>query len=112
MATHSSILAGAIPWIEEPGGFSPWGCKELDTTERLSTHTRKKRVTFPIPRKEWIIFYFDVQKIGGKKKKMLQPEFPKPTIRIGYDNTRFRQKFMQNSLNFGTFIIIYYLQEV
>ena len=43
---------------------------------------------------------------------MLQPEFPKPTIRIGYDNSRFRQKFMQNSLNFGTFIIIYYLQEV
>ena len=27
-------------------------------------------------------------------------------------NSRFRQKFMQNSLNFGTFIIIYYLQEV
>ena len=111
MATHSSILAWGIPRTEEPGGFSPCGCKELDTTERLSIHTRKKRVTFPIPRKEQVIFYFDVQKIGGKKK-MLQPEFPKPTIRIGYDNTLFRQKFMQNSLNFGTFIIIYYLQEL
>ena len=22
-------------------GYSPWGCKELDTTERLSTHTYK-----------------------------------------------------------------------
>ena len=76
MATHSSILAGAIPWIEEPGGFSPWGCKELDTTEGLSTHTRKKRVTFPIPRKERIIFYFDVQKIGGEKKRCYSQSFP------------------------------------
>ena len=38
MATHSSILAWKIPWTEEPGrlqGYSPWGRKELDTTERL-----------------------------------------------------------------------------
>ena len=27
MATHSSILAWEIPWTEEPGGYSPWGCK-------------------------------------------------------------------------------------
>ena len=33
MATHSSILAWAIPWTEEPGGLSPWGCKESGTTE-------------------------------------------------------------------------------
>ena len=33
MATHSSILAWRIPWTEEPGGYSPWGLKELDTTE-------------------------------------------------------------------------------
>ena len=32
MATHSSILAWEIPWTEEPGGYSPWGCKESDTT--------------------------------------------------------------------------------
>ena len=38
MAIHSSILAWEIPWTEEPAGYSPWGCKELDTTERL-THT-------------------------------------------------------------------------
>ena len=35
MATHSSTLAWKIPWMEEPGGYSPWGCKESDTTERL-----------------------------------------------------------------------------
>ena len=33
MATHSSILAQRIPWIEEPGGYSPWGQKESDITE-------------------------------------------------------------------------------
>ena len=38
MATHSSILAWRIPWAEEPGGYSPWGCRELDMTEQL-THT-------------------------------------------------------------------------
>ena len=36
MATHSSTLASKIPWTEESGaGYCPWGCKELDTTERL-----------------------------------------------------------------------------
>ena len=33
MATHSSILAWRIPWTEEPGGYSPYGHKWLDTTE-------------------------------------------------------------------------------
>ena len=31
MASHSNILAGIVPCIEEPG--------ELDTTERLRMHT-------------------------------------------------------------------------
>ena len=30
MATHSSILAWAIPWMEEPGGlYSPWDGKRV-----------------------------------------------------------------------------------
>ena len=36
MATLSSILAWRIPWTEEPGGYSPWGHKELDLAELLS----------------------------------------------------------------------------
>ena len=37
MATHSSILACKIPWIEEPGGlYSPWGHRELDTWKMMS----------------------------------------------------------------------------
>ena len=37
MATHSSVLARKIPRMKE-SGYSPWGHKELDMTERL-THT-------------------------------------------------------------------------
>ena len=36
MATCSSILAWRIPWTEKPSGYSPWGCKESDTTEWLT----------------------------------------------------------------------------
>ena len=36
MATHSSILAWKIPWMEECGRlYSPWGCTESDMTEQL-----------------------------------------------------------------------------
>ena len=52
MATHSSILAWRIPWTEEPGRlYSPWGCKESDSTEwvhvcmhtHTHTHTHTQR---------------------------------------------------------------------
>ena len=33
MATHASILAWRIPWMEEPGNYCPWNCKVSDTTE-------------------------------------------------------------------------------
>ena len=36
-ATHSSILAWKIPWMEEPGGLhSSWSREESDTTEQLT----------------------------------------------------------------------------
>ena len=35
MATYSRSLAWKIPWMEELVGYSPWGHKELDTTEQL-----------------------------------------------------------------------------
>ena len=38
IATHSSILAWKIPWTENLVGYSPWGLKELNTTERLHFH--------------------------------------------------------------------------
>ena len=36
MATHSSILAWRILWTGQPGGYSPRGLKETDTTEWLT----------------------------------------------------------------------------
>ena len=42
MATHSSILAWRIPWTEEPAGYSPWDCKEVDMTE-AAEHAHKAR---------------------------------------------------------------------
>ena len=30
MATHFSILAWKIPWLEEPGGLQPWGHRVRD----------------------------------------------------------------------------------
>ena len=38
MATHSSILAWEISWTESLLGYSPWGYKEPDMSERLSAH--------------------------------------------------------------------------
>ena len=35
MATYSSILVWRIPWTE---GYIPWGSKESDMTERVSTY--------------------------------------------------------------------------
>ena len=31
MAMHSSILAWRIPWTEEPGKYSSWGCTKRQT---------------------------------------------------------------------------------
>ena len=39
MATHSSILAWRIHGQRSLAGYSPWGCKESDTTEGTS-HSR------------------------------------------------------------------------
>ena len=38
MATHYSILAWRIPWMEELGGLQSTGRKESDTTEQLHFH--------------------------------------------------------------------------
>ena len=40
VATHSSFLPEKSPWTEEPGGYSPCGCKVPDTPEQLNTTHR------------------------------------------------------------------------
>ena len=34
MATHSSLLAWKIPWMEEPGGLQPMGSQRGDLLEK------------------------------------------------------------------------------
>ena len=41
MATHSSIRAWSIPWLEDP-----WGRKESDTTEWLHFHLIENLISF------------------------------------------------------------------
>ena len=43
MATHSSILAGEIPWTEEPGGLQRVG---LQSWAGLSVPTHMPRFTY------------------------------------------------------------------
>ena len=45
MAIHSSILAWGILWTEELCGLSPWGHKESDKNEQLTTKTYIKIIT-------------------------------------------------------------------
>ena len=54
MAPYSSILAWRIPWIEEPGGYSPWDCKQLDMTEWLTLS----------------LFFFHPSYYTGKRQKI------------------------------------------
>ena len=37
MAAHSNIFSWRIPWTEELADYSPWGRKESNKTEWLST---------------------------------------------------------------------------
>ena len=46
MTTHSSILAGEIPWAEEPGGR--WSVSS-QYQMRLRTHRKSKQPTFCNP---------------------------------------------------------------
>ena len=45
MATHSSILAWEIHGGRSLVGYSPWGRKELDSTERLHFHFHSSNLT-------------------------------------------------------------------
>ena len=46
MATHSSVLAWRIPKARGAcWAYTPWGRKELNTNERLSTFCKKKTLS-------------------------------------------------------------------
>ena len=48
MATHSSILAWRIPWIEEPGGLKSMRSQESDTTEQLNNRPKMSKVSLSL----------------------------------------------------------------
>ena len=65
MTTYSSILAWKIPWMEELGGlYSPWGCKESDTTEHMWRQEEVVRFLLNI---SFIAFQLNPQKYWGYK---------------------------------------------
>ena len=55
MATHSGILTWRIRWTEEPGGLSPWGHKESDTTENAHTNSFiKNKASYITTQLNWL----------------------------------------------------------
>ena len=47
MSAHF-LLSWRIPWTEEPASYSPWSCKELDRTERLTQFVYDVRKCFSL----------------------------------------------------------------
>ena len=63
MATHSSILAWIIPWVEEPGGLQSMGSQRVGH-DWVSTHTHTLRsVLWPLKKS---ILYTPQKKEGGE----------------------------------------------
>ena len=83
MATHSSILAQKILRAEEPGGATPGGRKESDTTELLAfnisnilqknTMQQLKRISYLYAVNLHVCVY--VKKANYKQKMILQIQF-------------------------------------
>ena len=61
MATHSSTFAQKIPWTEEPVGYSPWGRKESDTTERFHFTSLDHQVIYNQRISQWQVNSMDLQ---------------------------------------------------
>ena len=49
MATHSSILAGSIPWTEEPGGLQSMGWQTVGHNWMINTHTHTHTFRVGLP---------------------------------------------------------------
>ena len=73
MATHSSILAWRIPLTEEPGGYGPQDCTELDMTE--ATQHAQKQPKYPSTT-EWIKkvpYVYTMKDYSAKKMNEILP---------------------------------------
>ena len=82
MTTHSSILAWRIPWAEKPVGYSPWGHKELDMTERLKVFLGAQLVkNLPAVQETW------VQSLGWEDP--LEKQMATHSSILGLENLRY-----------------------
>ena len=76
MVTHSSILAQRSLGQRNLASYSPWGCKQLDTTEQQSTHTYISKIyilEFPKYQKKNTQFFTELQVYRLQKPT---PSFP------------------------------------
>ena len=55
-AVYSRVLAWKMPWAEELEGCSPWGCRELDTTEHTCTHTHALVTIITVMTIVWTVY--------------------------------------------------------
>ena len=69
MATHSSILAWRIPWMEELGGLQSTGRKESDTIERLHFHFQYGPGCVRYFPTNWMSMYTTGRREGGRYGK-------------------------------------------
>ena len=60
-ATHSSILVWRIPWT------SPWGCKESNKTDRLTSLERDKCFVVVVKNNEWAFYEYQRERLRDLK---------------------------------------------
>ena len=51
IATHSSILAWEVSWMEEPGRLQSMGHKDLDTTDWLNNNNNNEKISYFLNRR-------------------------------------------------------------
>ena len=71
MATHSSILAWKIPWMEDLEGYSPWGRKKSDTTQWLHSLTHSPLSGIRLRLKAWLMKYLKLMRNQNTKYSIL-----------------------------------------
>ena len=99
MATYSCILARRISWTEEPGGYSPWGRKESDMTERLHFN----QINEPLSASP--ISYL---RTGGIVSSSIFPDLPSSPIsqHLLIKNQEYRWMMTYHSLSPGKIAIV------
>ena len=93
MATHSSILAWRIRWMEEPGGlYSPQGHRESDTTELLHFHFHYMYYIYIKVKRTSLNKYLCILSLFKTWDRFLKTEFPGQNIQA-FDANIFKKHY-------------------